>query len=99
MLMLILCYRDLQQPNNLNVNSKNLQNFADFTSPPAPAFSEESLKFRNLEYFMQSLVALLRPGDALPTSYWNETNMNFTLFFVFLLIIVRYYPKNYVIIR
>ena len=47
---------------------------------------------------MQSLVALLRPGDALPTSYWNETNMNFTLFFVFLLIIVRYYPKNYVLI-
>ena len=27
-------------------------------------------------YFMQSLVGLVRPDDALPTSYCNETNMN-----------------------
>ena len=27
-------------------------------------------------YFMKSLVGLVRPGDAPPTSYCNETNMN-----------------------
>lgn len=78
------------KPNNLNVNCKKSAKLRRLhISSCPPAFSEQSLKFRNLEYFMQSLVAL-------PTSYWNETNMNLNLLFPLYsiyVLICRYYVK------